>query len=170
MLRYETCLAKVCAEEILAYGQVNMKMYYIFTWLTEHEHLAKGTEAVVIKLYEGEVLVAYSLFESYEKRKDKIINYQGETYQDLGVIHFVTFPEYRKKGYASLLADKLVDEIIQPLLARHSHCRAYVTATGRAVPLIQRTNLDKKHLVTQFYSDLTFTDKVVKQVTPYILK
>lgn len=163
MQRFEYCNANSCAEELLSLGQINMKMWYLFQWLTVHDHLRHGTQAEMIKLYVDEELVAYSLFENYENRSDKTKLYEGEVYQDLGVVHFVTVPEHRKKGYASLIADIMYRDVIKPLLARHSdtNINTYVTATERAVPLMQRTNIDASNLVTQFYSDLTFKEKVV---------
>ena len=161
MQRFEVCNAKSCAEELLALGQINMKMWYLFEWLKEHGELRHGTQAEVIKLYVDEQLVAYSLLENYEACSDKITMYKSKVYQDLGVVHFVTVPAYRKKGYASILADKMYMEVIKPLLARYSDVIAYVTATERAVPLMQRTGIKKTQLVTQFYSDLTFEQKVV---------
>ncbi|TEW52570.1 GNAT family N-acetyltransferase [Psychromonas algicola] len=161
MLRFEICNAKSCAEELLALGKINMKMWYLFEWLTLHDELRHGTQAEVVKLYIDEQLVAYSLLENYEACTDKIKSFKGRVYQDLGVIHFVTVPAYRKKGYASLLAEKMYQEVIKPLLARYPDVIAYVTATGRAVPLMQRTGIKKTQLVTQFYSDLTFEQKVV---------
>ena len=161
MLRFEICNAKSCAEELLALGKINMKMWYLFEWLTLHDELRHGTQAEVVKLYIDEQLVAYSLLENYEACTDKIKSFKGRVYQDLGVIHFVTVPAYRKKGYASLLAEKMYQEVIKPLLARYPDVIAYVTATERAVPLMQRTGIKKTQLVTQFYSDLTFEQKVV---------
>ena len=161
MLRFEICNAKSCAEELLALGKINMKMWYLFEWLTLHDELRHGTQAEVIKLYVDEQLVAYSLLENYEACTDKIKSFKGKVYQDLGVIHFVTVPAYRKKGYASLLAEKMYQEVIKPLLARYPDVIAYVTATERAVPLMQRTAIKSTQLVTQFYSDQTFEQKVV---------
>ncbi|WP_350432570.1 GNAT family N-acetyltransferase [Shewanella sp. H8] len=166
MQRFEYCNANTCAEELLALGPVNMKMWYLFQWLTEHEQLRYGTQAEMVKLYINKELVAYGLLENYEARTDKTTLYEGDLYQDLGVVHFVTMPEHRKKGYASLVADVMYKDIIQPLLARHNDVRAYVTATERAVPLIQRTAIDAANLVTQFYSDATFLEKVVRQINP----
>ncbi len=168
MQRFEYCNANTCAEELLALGQINMKMWYLFKWLTEHEQLRHGTQAEMIKLYVNEELVAYSLLENYEDCTDKTKLYEGELYQDLGVVHFVTMPEHRKKGYASLIADVMYRDVIKPLLARYSDAdvNVYVTATEKAVPLMQRTEIDASNLVTQFYSDLTFKEKVVEQINP----
>jgi len=162
MLRFEVCNAKSCAEELLALGQINMKMWYLFEWLTLHDELRYGTQAELVKLYVDDVLVAYSLFENYEACANKTKLHKGSLYRDLGVIHFVTVPEYRNKGYASLLADKMLENIIKPVLVRYPDEIAYVTATERAVPLMKRTAINLSQLVTQFYSDLTFEDKVVK--------
>jgi GNAT superfamily N-acetyltransferase len=166
MQRFEYCNANTCAEELLALGQINMKMWYLFKWLTEHEQLRHGTQAEMIKLYVNEELVAYSMLENYETRTDKTKLYEGNLYQELGVVHFVTMPEYRKKGYASLVAEMMYNDVIKPLLARYKEVYAYVTATERAVPLMQRTAIDASNLVTQFYSDLTFKEKVVEQINP----
>jgi GNAT superfamily N-acetyltransferase len=166
MQRFEYCNATTCAQELLALGQINMKMWYLFQWLTEHEQLPHGTQAEMIKLYVNEELVAYSLLENYDARADKTKLYEGELYQDLGVVHFVTMPEHRKKGYASLVADVMYKDVIKPLLARYRDINVYVTATERAVPLMQRTAIDAANLVTQFYSDLTFKEKVVEQINP----
>ena len=165
MQRFEVCNAKSCAEELLALGQINMKMWYLFEWLKEHGELRHGTQAQMVKLYVNEQLVAYSLLENYEACSDKITRYKGHVYQDLGVVHFVTVPAHRKKGYASLLAEKMYQEVIKPLLARYSTVIAYVTATERAVPLMQRTAIKPGQLVTQFYSELTFEEKVVIPLT-----
>jgi GNAT superfamily N-acetyltransferase len=166
MLRFEYDNAKNCAQALLDLGPINMKMWYLFEWLTLHDELRHGTQAEVVKLYVDEELVAYSLFESYEACLDKKRIFQQDIYQDLGVVHFVTLPTHRKKGYASLLADVIYNQVIKPLLARHSEVHAYIVATERAVPLMQRTAIKPSQLVTQFYSDITFTDKVVKQINP----
>ena len=166
MQRFEYCNAKACSEELLALGQVNMKMWYIFKWLSEHDELNHGTQAEMVKLYVDNQLVAYSLLESHEKRKDKHRCYEGVLYQDLGIVHFVTMPEHRQKGYATGLANEMYENIIKPLLMRHSDVHAYIVATGRAVPLMQRTNINAINLVTQFYSEFTFKDKVVEQINP----
>jgi len=110
--------------------------------------------------------VAYSLLENYEARTDKTTLFEEQLYQDLGVVHFVTIPEYRKKGYASLVADVMYKDVIQPLLARHSNMHVYVTATEKALPLMQRTGIDAVNLVTQFYSDITFKQKVAEHINP----
>lgn len=164
MQRFEYCNTDTCAEEMFSLGQINMKMWYLFQWLMEHDQLQNGTQAEMVKLYINEKLVAYGLLENYENCSDKTRQHEGELYRDLGVVHFVTLPEHRKKGYASLLADKMFHKIIKPLLARHTHLNAYITATDRAVPLMQRTEINTVNLVTQFYSDLTFEEKVVKQL------
>lgn len=161
MLRFEHCNVKTCANELLALGNNNMKMWYIFEWLAENDELQYGTQAEIIKLYVNEQLVGYSLLENFEVRADKITHHQGITYQDLGVVHFVTVHEHRNKGYATLLANALYKEIIKPMLARHCDVHAYVTATGRAVPLMERTDIPSLNLITQFYSDLSFEVKVV---------
>ena len=166
MQRFEYCNANTCADELLALGQVNMKMWQLFQWLTEHNQLRHGTQAEMIKLYVNEELVAYSLLENYEDRTDKTKRYAGECYQDLGVVHFVTMPGHRKKGYASLVADVMYKDVIRPLLARHNNTHVYVTATAKAVPLMQRTGIDDANLVTQFYSDLSFKKKVVDSINP----
>jgi hypothetical protein len=166
MQRFEYCNANTCAEELLALGQVNMKMWYLFQWLTQHGQLQHGTQAEMIKLYVNEKLVAYSLLENYEARTDKTKWHEGALYQDLGVVHFVTMPEYRKKGYASLVADVMYKDVIQPLLARHSNTHVYVTATEKAVPLMRRTGINAANLVTQFYSDLSFKEKVADNINP----
>ncbi|TEW53316.1 GNAT family N-acetyltransferase [Psychromonas sp. RZ22] len=166
MQRFEHSSAKSSAQELLKLGQINMKMWYLFEWLIDHEALRHGTQAEVIKLYVNQELVAYSLFENYEACTGKVKLFNGVHYQDLGVIHFVTVPEHRNKGYASLLADEMYKEVIKPLLIRYKHIHAYITATERAVPLMQRTAIETAHLVTQFYSDLTFKSKVVEQIDP----
>lgn len=166
MQRFEYCNANTCTEELLALGQVNMKMWYLFQWLADHGQLRHGTQAEMIKLYVNEELVAYSLLENYEARTDKTKFYEGELYQDLGVVHFVTMPEYRKNGYASLVADMMYKDVIQPLLARHNNTHVYVTATEKAVPLMQRTGINAANLVTQFYSELSFKEKVADVINP----
>jgi len=161
MRRFEVCNAKSCIQELLALGQISMKMWYLFEWLKEHGELHHGTQAEMVKLYVDDELVAYSLLENYAAHPDKVKYYQGETYQELGVVHFVTLPEHRHKGYATALADKMYTNIIAPLLAQYPDVIAYVTATERAVPLMQRTAIKSTQLVTQFYSDHTFEQKVV---------
>ena len=161
MQRFEYCNAKDCAQEMLNLGQVNMKMWYLFQWLTEHEQLRHGTQAELLKLYVDEQLVAYSLLENYEACMDKTTLFDGTLYQDLGVIHFVTMPDFRKQGYASLLAEVMYRDVIQPLLARHTDVNAYITATGRAVPLMERTPISPAKMVKEFYSEVTFEEKVV---------
>ena len=165
MLRFEICNVKSCADELLVLSNGNMKMWYIFEWLTKHENLQYGTQAEIIKLYVDDELAAYSLLESFEARTDKIVFHQGVTYQDLGVVHFVTVHEHRNKGYATLLAGAMYKEFIEPMLARHSDVHAYVVATGRAGPLMARTDIAPVNLVKQFYSDLSFEQKVVNYLT-----
>jgi len=166
MLKFEHCKVKNCVDELLALGNNNMKMWNIFQWLAQHDELQNGTQAEIIKLYVDDELVAYSLLENYEVRTDKTVPYQDEhhkrvTYQDLGVVHFVTLDQHRKKGYATLLADAMFKDIIAPLLVRHTNVHAYVTATGRAAPLMERTDICPTQLIKQFYSDLSFQVKVV---------
>jgi len=166
MLRFEYDNAKNCAQELLDLGPINMKMWYLFEWLTLHDDLRHGTQAEIIKLYIDEQLVAYSLFENYEACLDKTRIFKDVIYKDLGVVHFVTLPAHRKKGYASFLSDVVYDKVLKPLLAQHSDVYAYIVATERAVPLMQRTAIKSSQLVTQFYSDVTFVDKVVNQINP----
>ncbi|MEP0354826.1 MAG: GNAT family N-acetyltransferase [Paraglaciecola sp.] len=165
MKRFEYCNAKSCFQELLALGQHNMKMWYLFTWLAEHGELQHGTQAEIIKLYVDNELVAYSLFENYQARLDKLTFYGEQGYQDLGVVHFVTLPSYRNQGFASTLADKMYQDVIQPLLVLPTLNNVYVTATGKAVPLMQRAGIAPKHLITQFYSELSFKQKVVDAIT-----
>ena len=160
MFRFEHCNAKTCTEELLSLGNHNMKMHYLFEWLSTHDELRYGTQAEMIKLYIDNELVGYSLFESFEARTDKTTQHQGITYQDLGVIHFVTFPQHRKKGIATQLADELVRKIIMPLLARHQDVHAFVIATGRAAPIMARTKIPECHLLQDFYSEASFQEKV----------
>jgi hypothetical protein len=87
MQRLEFCNANTCDPELLALGQVNMKMWYLFRWLMEHSQLRHGTQAEMIKLYVNEELVDYSLLENYEARTDKIKLYEAQLYQDTGVVH-----------------------------------------------------------------------------------
>ena len=169
MLRFEHSNVKNCVDELLALGNNNMKMWNIFQWLAQHDELQNGTQAEIIKLYVDEVLVGYSLLENYEARTDKAVHYQRVTYQDLGVVHFITLDEHRNKGYATLLADAMFKDVIEPLLTRHTNrhkdvqadVHAYVTATGRAAPLMARTEIHSRHLIKQFYSDASFKVKVV---------
>lgn len=161
MLRFEQSNVKDCAQELLKLGNNNMKMWNIFQWLSKHDELQHGTQAEIIKLYCCDELVGYSLLENFEARTDKSVQYEGTTYQDLGVVHFITLEQHQKKGYATLLANAMFTNIIQPLLARHQHIHAFVTATGRAVPLMERTDIPSCHLVKQFYSNLSFKTKVV---------
>ena len=167
MLRFERCNAKACINELLALGNINMKMWNIFQWLSQHDELQKGTQAEIIKLYVADELVGYSLFENYQARADKIVNHQGITYQELGVVHFVTVPSHRNKGYASLLADAMYQDIVKPLLAafsdnnNHIDIQTYVIASGRAAPLMERTDISSSNLIKQFYSEASFETKVV---------
>ncbi|WP_158967441.1 GNAT family N-acetyltransferase [Paraglaciecola sp. L3A3] len=166
MQRFEYCNANTCAKELLALGPINMKMWCLFQWLTEHEQLQHGTQAEMIKLYVYDELVAFSLLENYAARTDKTKRYAGHLYQDLGVVHFVTMPDHRQKGYASLVADVMYKDVIQPLLSRHRNGHVYVTATARAVPLMQRAGIAATNLVTEFYSDLSFKEKVAEIINP----
>lgn len=169
MLRLEHCNVKVCATELLALGNNNMKMWNIFEWVSQHDELQYGTQAEIIKLYVGDELAAYSLLENYQARTDKIIHYKGVRYQDLGVIHFITLDSHQNKGYATLLANAMYNDVVEPMLAAYrdmddSH-RVYVTATGRAAPLMERTNISPLHLVKQFYSEATFASKVANYLS-----
>ncbi|MEP1552730.1 MAG: GNAT family N-acetyltransferase, partial [Paraglaciecola sp.] len=67
----------------------------------------------------------------------------------------------RNKGYASSLADIMYKDVIKPLLNKPSSHNVYVTASGKAVPLMQQTGIPTKNLITQFYSELSFKRKVV---------
>ena len=170
MLRFEHCNVKTCADELLALGNNNMKMWYIFAWLAKHDELQYGTQAEIIKLYVDDQLVAYSLFENFEARTDKIVHHQGIIYQDLGVVHFVTVHEHRHKGYATLLANAMYKNIIEPMLARYRNVHAYVIATGRAVALMERTDISPINLIKQFYSDVSFETKVVNYLKTEICR
>ncbi|MFT6925658.1 MAG: GNAT superfamily N-acetyltransferase [Psychromonas sp.] len=161
MIRFEYCNVKTCANELLTLGNDDMKMWYIFKWLSKHDELQYGTQAEIIKLYVDDELLGYALLENFEARTDKIVHHQGVTYQDLGLIHFVVVREHRNKGYATMLANALYKDIIEPLLARHRDVHAYVTATDRAVPLMERTNIPAINLIKQSYSDVTFKVKVI---------
>ena len=161
MLKFEQCNVKTCANEMLALGNNNMKMWNIFEWLSKHDELQKETQAEIIKLYADDVLVAYSLLENFEARIDKTVHHGDDTYQDLGVVHFITMDEHRNKGYATLLANAMYGDVIQPLLARYPNVYAFVTATARAVPLMERTEIPSLNLVKQFYSEASFQVKVV---------
>ena len=165
MLRFEHCNAKTCVDELLALGNNNMKMWNIFEWLAKHDELQNGTQAEIIKLYVDGELVGYSLLENYQARTDKVVHHQGSTYQDLGVVHFITVQKHRDKGYATLLANAMYNDIIQPMLAdyddKQTSTHVYVTATGRAAPLMERTGISSANLIKQFYSDVSFEVKVV---------
>lgn len=161
MPTFEYDNVKNCVDELLALGNNNMKMWNIFQWLSKHDELQRGTQAEIIKLYVNEELVGYSVFENYQYRSDKIVQHKGIHYQDLGVVHFITLEQHRNQGYASLLADEMYREVVEPLLLAHTGVKAYVTATGRAGPLMARTDIRPYNLVQQFYSDLTFESKVV---------
>lgn len=161
MLRFEHCKVNACVNELLALGNHNDKMWNIFSWLASHDELQYGTQAEIIKLYVDNTLIGYSLFENYEARNDKIIQHKEKVYRELGVVHFITLNAHRNKGYASLLADSLFTNIIAPMLARHQDVYAYVVATGRAAPLMERTKIPANNLIKQFYSDASFEEKVV---------
>lgn len=161
MLRLEQGNVKDSVQEFLRLGNSNMKMWNIFQWLSKHKELQHGTQAEVIKLYCHNKLVGYSLIENFEARVDKSVRYKGTTYQDLGVVHFITLDQHRNKGYATLLADAMYSDIIQPMLTRHTQVHAFVTATGRAAPLMTRTGISPCHLVKQFYSEQSFKTKVI---------
>lgn len=168
MHKFERCNAKECVNEILALGNHNMKMWSLFEWLSTKNELRHGTQAEVIKLYVENKLVAYSLFENYEARSDKSTLHQGSVYQDLGVIHFITLPKYRQKGYATLLSNELYKEIISPLLQRHTDVHAYVVATGKAAPIMVRTEIPHQNLILEFYSEASFQNKVIEHFASYI--
>jgi hypothetical protein len=161
MLKFEHCNAKACVQELLALGNNNMKMWNIFQWLSENDELQHGTQAEIIKLYNHDELVGYSLIENFEARSDKSTRHEGVTYQDLGVVHFITLEKYRGKGYATMLASAMYSNIIKPMLGRHTNVHSFVTATGRAAPLMARTDIHPRHLVKQFYSDISFQVKVI---------
>jgi hypothetical protein len=167
MLRFEQCNVKTCVTELLALGNSNMKMWNLFQWLAQHDELQHGTQAEIIKLYDEEELVGYSLLENYQARTDKIVHHHGINYQDLGVVHFITVQSHRNKGYATLLAKAMYNDIIEPMLASyrdmaaHTNTHVYVTATGRAAPLMERTDISPVNLIKQFYSDASFAVKVV---------
>lgn len=170
MQRFEHCNVKTCVDELLALGNNNMKMWNIFQWLSKHNDLQHGTQAEIIKLYVNDEFVGYSLFENYQGRTDKITHYQGSSfpdavYQELGVVHFITLENHRNKGYATQLANAMVTEVLAPLLAEHtsrnSEVHYFVTATGRAAPLMERTTLPVSQLIKQFYSEASFETKVV---------
>ena len=165
MRRFEHCNVKTCVSELLALGNSNMKMWNIFEWLAKHDELQNGTQAEIIKLYVDDELVGYSLLENYQARTDKVTHHEGIRYQDLGVVHFITLQNHRNKGYATLLANAMYNDVVGPMLASYSDVDAsshvYVTATGRAAPLMARTDISPVNLVKQFYSDTSFEVKVV---------
>ncbi len=169
MLRFEQCNVKTCTNELLALGNNNMRMWNIFEWLSKHDDLQHGTQAEIIKLYVDDELVGYSLLENYQARTDKIVRHEGIRYQDLGVVHFITLDQHRNKGYATLLANAMYNDIVKPLLAAfrdlqtddQAQTYVYVTATGRAAPLMERTKISPVNLVKQFYSEDSFAVKVV---------
>lgn len=165
MLRLEQGNVKGSVQELLSLGNNNMKMWNIFQWLSKHKELQHGSQAEIIKLYNHDELVGYSLIENYEARTDKSIRYKGIIYQDLGVVHFITLDQHRNKGYATLLANAMYCNIIQPLLTRHTHVHAFITATGRAAPLMTRTGISPYHLIKQFYSIQSFKTKVIDYLT-----
>jgi hypothetical protein len=165
MLRLEQSNVKDCVQELLRLGNNNMKMWNIFQWLSKHRELQNGTQAEIIKLYSQDELVGYSLIENFEARTDKSAQHGSVTYKDLGVVHFITLKQHQNKGYATLLANAMYSDIIQPMLARHTHVHAFVTATGRAVPLMERTDIPPCHLVKQFYSEQSFKTKVIDYLT-----
>lgn len=162
MHRFERCNVKECVHELIALGNNNARMWNLFQWLAQHEELQHGTHAEIIKLYVDEALVGYSLLENYQARTDKIVHHQGVRYQELGVIHFRTLTDHRNKGYATLLANAMYEEIIKPLLAdnRAANTHVYVIATGRAAPLMARTEIPPFNLIQQFYSEASFKVKV----------
>ncbi len=167
-------------QELLALGNNNMKMWNIFQWLAKHDELQHGTQAEIIKLYADEQLVAYSLFENYLVRGDKVIHHQDSVYKELGVVHFITLDQYRNKGYASQLANAMYSDIIEPMLATYSDSHldlktdskmhVYVTATGRAAPLMERTDIPAINLIKQFYSDASFETKVANYLAEQACK
>ncbi len=164
MLRFECCNVKNCVSELIALGNNNMKMWNIFQWLAQHDELQHGTQAEIIKLYVDEELVGYSLFENYQARRDKVVRFQGASYQELGVIHFITLEDHRNKGYATQLASAMYSDVIEPMLTSYRGSEShyvYVLATGRAAPLMERTDIPSVNLIKQFYSDASFEMKIV---------
>jgi GNAT superfamily N-acetyltransferase len=161
MSRFERCNVKTCVHELMALGNNNPRMWNLFNWLATHDELQYGTQAEIIKLYVEDKLVGYSLLENYQARTDKVVQHKGVTYQDLGVVHFRTLDLYRNKGYATLLAKEMYSEIIAPMLACHTHVHGYITAIGRASPLMVRTDISPLNLLKEFYSDASFEMKVV---------
>lgn len=136
------------------------RMGTMYTWLMKHGSLEHGTVLEAIKLYCDNELVAYAVFESYEHRSDKVITVDGESYRDLGMVHFRTKPECRGRGYATMLADALYTDVISPLLAQHEK-NSFVMATGDAIQLMKRSGMDMNRLSTSFYSDVSFKEKVL---------
>jgi hypothetical protein len=167
MLRFEHCNVKTCVHELLALGNNNTRMWNLFNWLAEHDELQYGTQAEIIKLYSEDELIGYSLIENYQARTDKRVQHQGVTFQELGVVHFRTFEPHRNKGYATILANKMYNDIIAPMLERHRHVHGYVTATGRAAPLMARTDIAPFNLVKEFYSDASFAVKVANYLNEF---
>jgi hypothetical protein len=167
MSRFERCNVKTCVHELLALGNNNPRMWNLFNWLATHDELQYGTQAEIIKLYVEDKLVGYSLLENYQARTDKVVQHKGVTYQDLGVVHFRTLDLYRNKGYATILANKMYNDIIAPMLERRSGVHAYVTATGRAAPLMERTDIASFNLVKEFYSDASFEVKVANYLNEF---
>lgn len=169
MLRIESCNVKTCVKELVGLGNNNMKMWNLFQWLLDHDDLEHGTQAEIVKLYVNDELAAYSLLENYQHRTDKNVIHKGISYQELGIIHFVTLSQHQNKGYATLLADTLYTDILRPILNEHLQNNkldhAYFIATGRAVALMERTDLPAMNLIKQFYSDASFEEKVVQYLT-----
>lgn len=60
-----------------------------------------------------------------------------------------------------LLVNAMYNDVIQPFLARYPNVYAFVTATARAVPLMERTEIPSIYLMKQFYSEASFQLKVV---------
>jgi GNAT superfamily N-acetyltransferase len=160
MLKFERCSVKSCVDELIALGKKNERMWNLFNWLANNDELQHGTQAEIIKLYVEGDLAGYSLLESYQDRTDKITLHEGITYQDLGIVHFRTLDKYRNQGYATQLANAMYNDIVKPLLAAHSDVHAYVAATGRAAPLMARTEIPASNLIQEFYSEVSFGVKV----------
>jgi hypothetical protein len=160
--RFEHSMINTCADELLKFAKENNFKYFLYEFLLENGELQHGMKVEIIKLYCNDDLVGYASIESNEFRKDKVTIYNQTVYQDLGLIHFATALNHRNKGYASLLANIFYKDVVTPLFSRHDK-NSFIIATGRAIALIERTGIDMDRVVLDFYSPITFENKVINK-------
>jgi hypothetical protein len=158
------CNAKERKQELFEFAAKNGEMSFMFEWLFTHDELQYGTQAEMVLLYVDNELVSYGLLEDWQFRTDKTNVDNGQVYRNLGLIHFVTKHEDRRKGYGTILAKRLYTDIIEERLEAHKgddNINFYMTAGGAAA-LMKKSGIRPYALIPQMYSDVSFPIKVVK--------